>query len=67
MIYETFAYRKRRQNRGAEPEIYTYNQAPAQLRHQICMVLSDGIGLFRGLPEYPGPNADDVWSDIDNI
>jgi hypothetical protein len=60
MIYETFAYRKQRQSRNGEPEIYTYDP-------QICMVLSDGIGDFEGVSGYPCPNANALWRLIDNI
>jgi hypothetical protein len=70
MIYETFAYRKRRQDRSGEPEIYTYDQAPEHLRHQICTILSDGIGEFNEVPRYGGytsPNANGLWSLIDKI
>jgi hypothetical protein len=42
MIFETFARRKRQQNRNGEPEIYTYDQA------QICSALAEGIGFYYG-------------------
>ncbi len=46
MIFETFARRKRQQNRNGEPEIYTYDQAPEHMRHQICSALAGGSGFI---------------------
>ena len=46
MPFETFAERKRRESQGGQPEVYIYDKAPAQLRHQIGLALSDGIGTF---------------------
>jgi AbiJ N-terminal domain 4 len=66
MIFETFAYRKRHQSRNGEPEVYTYDQAPDQLRHQICMALSDGIGPFRERA-MDVVNANRYWRDMDKI
>jgi hypothetical protein len=70
-IFEIYARRKRLQNRGDEPEVYTYDRAPDHLRHQICMELSEGIGryhIFTG-NEFAStpPNANDMWEEIDRI
>ena len=46
MIYETYARRKRLQSRNGEPEIYTYDQAPGHMRHQISLALAEGIGFY---------------------
>jgi hypothetical protein len=69
MIFETFARRKRQQSRNGEPEIYTYDQAPGHMRHQICEALSEGIGNYSRGPRYhvPPPNANDIWEQIDRI
>jgi hypothetical protein len=69
MIFETFARRKRQQNRNGEPEIYTYDQAPEHMRHQICSALAEGIGFYYGGGGYhePPPNADLIWEQIDRI
>src|SRR5208337_698676 len=48
----------------------TYDQAPQHLRHQICMALREGIGLFYRPAPYAVhdvPNANDAWSEIDKI
>lgn len=69
MIFETFARRKRQQNRNGEPEIYTYDQAPEHMGHQICSALDEGIGFYYGGGGYhePPPNADPIWERIDRI
>jgi hypothetical protein len=46
MVFETFAERTRRQSQGGQPEVYVYDRVPAQLRHQIALALSEGIGEF---------------------
>jgi AbiJ N-terminal domain 4 len=69
MIFETFARRKREQGRKGEPEIYSYDQAPEHMRHQICSALDEGIGFYYGGGGYhaPPPNADQIWKQIDRI
>jgi hypothetical protein len=69
MIFETFARRKRQQSRNGDPEIYTYDQAPEHMRHQICEALSEGIGnYYRGYSYHTPPlNANDIWEQIDRI
>jgi hypothetical protein len=69
MIFETFARRKRQQNRNGEPEIYIYDQAPEHMRQQICLALAEGIGYYYGGSGYhtPPPNADLIWEQIDRI
>jgi hypothetical protein len=69
MIFETFARRKRQQSRNGEPEIYTYDQAPEHMRHQICAALAEGIGVYygRGGHNEPPPNADGIWGSIDRL
>jgi hypothetical protein len=70
MIFETFAQRKRLQSRKGEPEIYTYDQAPEHMRHQICVALSEGIGNFHqftGNEFHAPPNANDLWKEMDRI
>ena len=52
MLFETFAERKRRESQGGQPEVYIYDKAPAQLRHQIGVALSEGIGTFRTIGIY---------------
>jgi hypothetical protein len=58
MIFETFANRKRKQSRIGEPEVYTYDEAPQHLRHQICMTLSEGIGAFQMPDPYVSISAE---------
>src|ERR1019366_10647117 len=69
MIFETFAHRKRLQSRKGEPEIYTYDQAPEHMRHQICVALAEGIAVYYGRVGYnePPPNADGIWGSIDRL
>lgn len=70
MIFETFAWRKQKQSRNGEPEIYTYDDAPLHLRHQICLVMSDGIGNFHEPNPYHYrnvPNANLWWDTIHQI
>ena len=54
-----------------EPEIYTYDQAPEHMRHQIGSVLAEGIGLYcgdhRGGRKVPPLNANPTWEQIDRI
>jgi len=69
MIFETFARRKHQQSRNGQPEIYTYNQAPEHMRHQICEALSEGIGFYyvgSGYHQSP-PHANSMWESIDQI
>jgi hypothetical protein len=69
-IFETFARRKRLQERGGEPDVYTYDNAPEHLRHQICLALSEGIGhyhRFTGNEFDSPPNANTIWEEIDRV
>lgn len=67
MIFKTFAERKRLQERSDEPDVYTYDQAPPQLRHQIGMAIAEGIGSYY-VPGYGAtpPNANREWGGIDH-
>jgi hypothetical protein len=72
MVFETFAERKRRQNRRDAPEVYIYDRAPAQLRHQISLALAEGLGSYTlldryGLDSYEPDNAAayECWKQID--
>lgn len=70
MIFETFARRKFLESRGSEPEIYTYENLPEQLRYQICVAFSEGIGRYSSDADhnlYPLPNANEWWEQIDRI
>ena len=68
MIFETFAYRKKLESRGEHPDVYTYDNAPKHLRHQICLALREGIGRFY---QYSGNEfnqvneANEMWCEID--
>ena len=70
MIFETFAYRKKQETRRGEPDVYTYDNAPKHLRHQICLTLREGIGRYY---QYSGNEfnhvneANDAWYQIDRI
>jgi AbiJ N-terminal domain 4 len=72
MPFETFAERKRRESQGGQPEVYIYDKVPAQLRHQIGLALSDGIGTFYiiGMYDANGYKPEmkfsyDCWKHID--
>jgi hypothetical protein len=70
MIFETYAHRKRLTARKDEPDVYVYDQAPEHLRHQICMVLCEGIGTFFIPGEFSFshvPNANGTWEEMDKI
>ena len=70
MIFETYAQRKKRAQRGNEPEIYSYEAIPDQLRHQICLILADTIGYFHEAGEFdwsPVPNGNEFWTHIDKV
>lgn len=64
MIFETYSYRKRIAARNEEPEVYSYDAAPEQLRYQISMALQEGIGIYA---RYDNPliNANIYWDAID--
>lgn len=72
MAFETFAQRKRRESRGGVPVIYVYDTMPEQLRRQIGIALTEGVGTFNlsdryGLNVYASDNEDAYkrWKDID--
>ena len=70
MIFETFAYRKKLESRGEQADVYTYDNAPKHLRHQICLALREGIGRFYSYSgnEFDHVNeANEVWCEIDRI
>jgi AbiJ N-terminal domain 4 len=70
MIFETFANRKKLASPNGEPDVYRYDVAPSQLRHQICMTLSEGVGRFhvyRGYEMNHLEEANDAWELIDRI
>jgi hypothetical protein len=46
MIFETFARRKRQENRNGEPEIYTYDQAPQHMRTKYARRYLRGSGFI---------------------
>jgi hypothetical protein len=70
MVFETFAWRKRLQTRAEKPEIYTYDIAPDQFRHQVCMALSEGIGRYyqgAGISSFGPGEANVWWEQIDRV
>lgn len=70
MIFETFAHRKFLQSRGNEPDVYAYDSLPDQLRHQLCVAFSEGIGRYfydASDGSYTPPNANSWWELIDRI
>ena len=69
-MFETFSQRKKKLALGDAPEVYTYDQIPSQLRHQICMVMHESIGPYKIIniySSYVPPNANDLWEQIDKI
>jgi hypothetical protein len=71
MMFRTFRFRKETLEKGDSPDIYTYDQAPPQMRHQICCAFSEGIGEYHVGDPYFGQsnslNANKYWRNIDNI
>jgi hypothetical protein len=73
MIFRTFAERKRLESLAGEPEIYVYDEAPPQFRHQICSAFSDGIGPYTSVGLYDvsvsrdTTKANECWRAIDHI
>jgi hypothetical protein len=70
MIFETFAYRNKIAQRGELPDVYTYDNVPQHLRHQICVALCEGIGRFHIYSGYEMQNvaeANQAWKMIDKI
>ena len=72
MAFESYAERQRRQQRSGQPEIYVYDNAPAQLRHQIKVAFAEGMGTYNltdryGLNDYAPDDtvAYDCWKEID--
>jgi hypothetical protein len=68
MIFETFAYRTKIAQQGELPDVYTYDDAPQQLRHQICVALHEGIGRFHIYAGYEMQNvaeANQGWKMIE--
>ena len=72
MPFETYAQRKRRQERAGRPMQYTFDSAPPQLRYQIGVALKEGIGEYKIIDTYglgnDGPDdqvAFEVWQEID--
>ncbi len=70
MIFETFARRKQMEARNGEPEVYTYDKAPEQLRHQVALALAEGLGRyhrFTGDEFHTPPHNNELWTEIDRI
>lgn len=70
MIFETFAYRNRRSQQGELPDVYTYDNISEQLRHQICVALYEGIGIFHFYTGYEMQSvaeANEAWKMIDRV
>ena len=66
MIFETFSYRKRLAERNGEPEVYSYDEAPKQLRHQFSMAFREGIGAYSHFDSIL-LNANVHWEMLDKI
>lgn len=69
MIFETYAHRKRLETQG-ELDVYRYDVAPEQLRHQLCMTFREGIGYYfqSGAYDFNEPhNANDLWREVDKV
>jgi AbiJ N-terminal domain 4 len=46
MPFETYAQRRRREQRNGQTDVYVYDEAPAYLRHQISEAFLEGIGTY---------------------
>lgn len=66
MIFETYSYRKRLDERNGEPEVYSYETAPDQLRHQLAIAICEGIGNY-SYNERDYLNANEYWDILDQI
>ena len=68
MIFKTFAYREELARRAEQPDVYTYDKIPYQLRHQICVAICDGIGRYLSYGPYAldrVPDGNDACYKID--
>ena len=69
MIFETYAQRKKLAAKGDQPDVYSYDEVPKQLRHQICIILRDSIGRYTDSDNdfHRVPNANEAWRLIHRI
>jgi len=51
-VYELYSKRKRRAERGGEPEVYQYDELPKHLRTQIRQILTAAIGSYYEYRDY---------------
>ncbi len=72
MAFESFAQRQSRQRKNGTPEIYIYDEAPPQLRHQLGLAFTEGMGSYRlvdpqGFDEYVPDHETsfECWKEID--
>jgi hypothetical protein len=67
---QSYSLRKRLQERGEEPDVYTYDEAPDFLRHQIAVAIHEGVGNYfvRDNPlVHPQPQANQLWHELDRM
>jgi hypothetical protein len=70
MIFETFAHRKKLESRKGETDVYTYANAPDQLRHQVIMAIFEGIGRYYSYSGYEFNNiveSNNAWRELDKV
>jgi hypothetical protein len=67
---QSYSLRKRLQERGEEPDVYTYHETPDFLRHQIAVAIYEGVGdyFLRDSPfVHPHPHANRLWHELDRL
>lgn len=69
-MFETFKKRKQIAEKQGEPDVYTYDEIPDHLKHQILLAIVEGLGVYVEPNPYSydsSPNANDLWAVIDRV
>lgn len=67
-VYDLYSKRKRRAERGLEPEVFDYDTIPQSLRTQLRQVFTAAIGPYREYGEFSTPsNNNEAWEKICEI
>src|SRR6267154_98573 len=70
MVFQSYALRRRLESRAGQPDVYTYEDIPQFLRHQIASAFGEAIGtLYRytGYEMTSVSEANEIWTDLDQI
>lgn len=67
-VYDTYSKKKKRAEKGDEPDVYQYEALPTHLRRQLVMIFDQAIGHYWSRQSYsvPPPNANSWWDAIDD-